>query len=143
MERLENGVIESRVTMGSPAEEKVRLFRRLFRGREDAFALRFLAQRLDPLPETRGRFRCHAKLDIPFEANPDLHVDLLDAGRRLVIELDSEEEALQPDAYRRARRKDLRLQAAGYRVIRFFTGDVSTRLSSILDDILMFGKAGG
>ena len=106
-------------------------------------ALRFLAQRLDTLPETRGRFQRHAKLDIPFEANPNLHVDLLDAGRRLVIELDTEEEALQSDAYRRARRKDLRLQAAGYRVIRFFAEDVSSRLSSILDDILLFGKMGG
>lgn len=34
-------MVVDRVTMGSPAEEKVALFRRLFRGREDVFARRF------------------------------------------------------------------------------------------------------
>ncbi len=105
-------------------------------------ALRFLARRLDTLPETRGRFRCHAKLEIPFGANPDMEVDLLDAGNHLAVELDGEDELADADAYQRARKKDLLLQAAGYRVIRFLCGDVSRRLASVLDGILSFGRNG-
>lgn len=41
MSGTENGVLPGRVTMGSPAEAKVELFRRLFRGREDVFARQF------------------------------------------------------------------------------------------------------
>ena len=101
-----------------------------------AAALRFLVKRLDTLPQTAGRFRLHASLPIPFGPTPRLEVDLLDENGHLAIELDDESALADPDAYRRARREDLLLQTAGYRISRFLSSDILSRLSSVLDDIL-------
>lgn len=100
-----------------------------------AAALRFLAKRLDTLPQTAGRFRVHARLPIPFGANPCMEVDLLDADTRLAVELDDASTLADADGYRRARRKDLLLQTAGYRILRFLAPDIAARLASVLDDI--------
>ena len=106
-----------------------------------AAALRFLAKRLDTLPQTAGHFRLHASLPIPFGPNPRLEVDLLDEDGRLAIDLDSESTLGDADAYRRARRKDLLLQCAGYRILRFLDGDISIRLSFVLDAIKRIQKS--
>ena len=101
-------------------------------------ALRFLSQRLETLPRTAGRFRSRARLPIPFETNPDLETDLFSQEDRLVIELDEESAFSNPDAYRRARRKDLLVQGAGYSVLRFLASDILPRLPSVLDALTDF-----
>lgn len=101
-------------------------------------AIRFLAQRLETLPRTAGRFRARVRLPIPFETNPDLEVDLFSEEDRLAVELDEESGLSDPDAYRRARRKDLLLQEAGHSVIRFLASDVLARLPAVLDALIGF-----
>ncbi|MBX3744747.1 MAG: DEAD/DEAH box helicase family protein [Verrucomicrobiae bacterium] len=96
----------------------------------------FLYRRLETLPETRGRFRLNADLPIAFDGRGCMEVDLLDAGARLVVELDGEQHLGNAEAYRRDRRKDALLQENGYRVLRFLTEDLSVRLDAILDAIL-------
>ena len=103
-----------------------------------AAAVRFLLRRLDTLPRTQGRFRANVWLPIPFEANPGCEVALCDAEDHLAIEFDTEPEIGDDDAYRRARKKDLLLQAAGWRVLRFLACDVALRLPAFLDGILRF-----
>jgi very-short-patch-repair endonuclease len=64
-----------------------------------------------------------------------MEIDLLDAEARLAVELDGPQHLADPVAYRRDRRKDLLLQESGYLVVRFLTGDVSKRLSDVLDTL--------
>ena len=101
-------------------------------------ALRFLHKRLDTLPATHGHFRANARLPIPCGTNPDLEVALLSSNDHLAIELDTPSDLANPDSYRRARRQDLLLQSAGYRILRFLAPDIPSRLPSILDAILRF-----
>ena len=101
-------------------------------------ALRFLAQRLETLSRTAGCFHSHIRLPISFEANPYLEADLFSQEKRLVVELDDASALADPDAYRRARRKDLLLQREGYSILRFLASDALERLSNVLDDILGF-----
>lgn len=103
-----------------------------------AAALRFLLKRLDTLPATRGRFRDNVRLAIPCGVNPDIEVALCDADDRLAVQLDAASEPGDCDAYRRARREDILLQANEFRVIRFLVPDVALRLSAVLDAILRF-----
>jgi hypothetical protein len=71
-------------------------------------------RRLDTLRETNGRFRVNATLPIPFDGFGTLEVDLLCADARLAIELDGGQHLADPTAYRRDRRKDLRLRVLPY-----------------------------
>jgi hypothetical protein len=96
----------------------------------------FLYRRLQSLPETAGRFVLNVELPIPFDGWGNMEVDLLDAGRRLVVELDGGQHLASADAYRRDRRKDALLQEHGYFVLRFLAEDVGKRLDSVLDAIL-------
>ena len=96
----------------------------------------FLLQRLQDNPDTRDRFRSNAHLPIPFCERGDMEVDFLDAGARVVIELDGPQHLSDPDAYRRDRRKDALLQQNGYLVLRFLAEDLGTRLNDVLDEIL-------
>ena len=41
LKNISNDTNHANVTMNSPSDEKIKLFRSLFRGREDVFALRF------------------------------------------------------------------------------------------------------
>lgn len=101
-----------------------------------AAALRFLARRLDTLPATAVRFAANVRLPIAFAGNPFMDVDLFDATDGLAILLDDASSLSDSDAYRRARRQDYLLQAAGHRVYRVLGTDVPARLPSFLDDIL-------
>lgn len=96
----------------------------------------FLFRRLETLPQTAGRFRLNAQLDIPFDGWGRMEVDLLCREANLVIELDGEQHLGDREAYRRDRRKDLLLQENGYTVVRFLAEDVGKRLDAVLDTIL-------
>jgi superfamily II DNA or RNA helicase/very-short-patch-repair endonuclease len=97
---------------------------------------RFLFQRLQTLPETKGRFRLNADLPIAFDSLGRLEVDLLCADARLAVELDGAQHLADPVAYRRDRRKDQVLQENGYLVLRFLAEDVGKELDLVLDSIL-------
>jgi len=95
----------------------------------------FLYRRLETLPQTAGKFRLNGVLPIPFDGRGRMEVDLLAAEMRLAIELDGAQH-LEPEAYRRDRRKDLLLQENGYLVLRFLAEDIGTHLDEVLDAIL-------
>lgn len=95
-----------------------------------------LHARLESIPATAGRFTLNATLPIPFGANGRMEVDFLDPACRLAIEIDGSQHLGQIDAWRRDRRKDAALQAAGYFVLRFLTEDLAASLDHVLDTIL-------
>ncbi|OQX16460.1 MAG: restriction endonuclease subunit R [Desulfobulbaceae bacterium A2] len=95
----------------------------------------FLYRRLETLPQTAGRFRLNQGLPIPFDDRGRMEVDLLDAVRRVVIEIDGGQHLADPEAYRRDRRKDLLLQENSYLVMRFLAEDIAPHLAEILDAI--------
>ena len=101
-----------------------------------AAALRFLLRRLETLSPTRGRFRSDVRLAIPCGVNPELEVALCDADDRIAVQLDDGAALAEPEAYRRARREDILLQANGFRVLRFLVADIPPRLPAVLDAIL-------
>ncbi len=96
----------------------------------------FLFRRLESLRPTRGRFLLNQRLPIPFGQCGDMEVDLLDAGARLVIEIDGPQHLATEEAWRRDRAKDLLLQRHGYTIMRFLAADVAARLEGVLDAIL-------
>ena len=96
----------------------------------------FLYQRLETLPETKGRFRINVDLPIAFDGFGKLEVDLLCPDARIAIELDGAQHLADPVAYRRDRRKDQLLQENGYLVLRFLAEDVGKELDLVLDAIL-------
>ena len=65
-----------------------------------------------------------------------MEVDLLDAERKLVIELHGPDHFRNRKAYRRDRMKDARLQERGYRVLRFLAEDLGNELGHVLDEVL-------
>jgi very-short-patch-repair endonuclease len=97
---------------------------------------RFLFQRLDTLPQTKGLFRLNVELDIPFDGWGRMEVDLVCAAVKLAIELDGAQHLSSSEAYRKDRRKDALLQENGYIVLRFLAEDVGKRLDDVLDTIL-------
>lgn len=97
---------------------------------------RFLFQRLETLPQTKGLFRLNALLDIPFDGWGRMEVDFVCSAARLAIELDGAQHLNSVDAYRRDRRKDALLQENGYIVLRFLAEDLGKRLDDVLDTIL-------
>jgi superfamily II DNA or RNA helicase/very-short-patch-repair endonuclease len=97
---------------------------------------RFLFQRLETLPQTKGLFRLNVELDIPFDGWGRMEVDLVCAAVKLAIEIDGSQHLNSVEAYRRDRRKDLLLQENGYKVLRFLAEDVGKCLDDVLDTIL-------
>src|SRR6185437_51993 len=97
---------------------------------------RFLFQRLETLPQTKGLFCLNMELDIPFDGWGRMEVDLVCAMAKLAIELDGAQHLGFSEAYRRDHRKDIMLQEKGYTVLRFLTEDVGKRLDDVLDTIL-------
>ena len=96
----------------------------------------FLYRRLQTLEATHGRFILNARLPIPFDQCGHIEVDLLCRDARLAVEIDGPQHLADPEAYRRDRRKDARLQEDGYFVLRFLAEDVGKRLDDVLDGIL-------
>ena len=95
----------------------------------------FLFRRLQDRQSTRDRFRLNARLPIPVGRLDCMEVDFLDAGARLVIELDGPQHLADLEAYRRDRQKDALLQEHGYLVLRFLAEDLGARLESVFNDI--------
>ncbi len=96
----------------------------------------FLYERLETLPETKGRFRLNSPLPIAFDGVGSLEVDLLCDEARVAVELDGAQHLGDPVAYRRDRRKDQLLQENRYLVLRFLAEDVGKDLDAVLDAIL-------
>ena len=97
---------------------------------------RFVFQRLETLPQTKGLFRLNVELDIPFDGWGRMEVDLVCSTLKLVIEIDGSQHLSSVEAYRRDRRKDTLLQENGYKVLRFLAEDVGKCLDDVLDTIL-------
>lgn len=106
------------------------------RDRARSASERFLFQRLETLPQTKGRFRLNVELDIPFDGWGRMEVDLLCAELKLVIEIDGSQHLSSVEAYRKDRRKDILLQENSYKVLRFLAEDVGKCLDDVLDTIL-------
>ncbi len=96
----------------------------------------FLYQRLETLPETRGRFCLNGKLPIAFGKSAFLESDLLCTELKIAIEIDGAQHLGGFEAYRRDRRKDMLLQENGYFVMRFLHGDVLSDLPYVQECIL-------
>lgn len=81
---------------------------------------------------TAGRFLLNVRVpDVG-----DAEIDLLAAPARLAVEIDGWFHFHSgPEAYRRDRAKDVKLQRAGYFVMRFLAEDVMDRLELVVDDI--------
>lgn len=95
----------------------------------------FLFGQLESLPPTAGLFRANHPL--PFRhGTQTAEADLLADGLKLAVEIDGGFYHLNPDQYRRDRRKDHLYQQHGYLVLRFLAEDVVADLERILDTIL-------
>ncbi|YCM43128.1 DEAD/DEAH box helicase family protein [Verrucomicrobiaceae bacterium 227] len=96
---------------------------------------KFLFQRLESLPATKGKFILNATLPISFNDRSTMEVDFFWGERKLVIELDGDQHLADPEAYRRDRRKDVLLQENGYFILRFLTIDLGRNLDRVLDAV--------
>ncbi|WP_338869045.1 endonuclease domain-containing protein [Myxococcus stipitatus] len=95
-------------------------------------AERFLYNKvLQSHPATRGLFTLNATVDLGDGSRP-LEVDFLCRELRIAVEIDGYHHFLEPERFRRDRRKDLALQRAGYWVARFLEEDVVPRYEEIL-----------
>jgi hypothetical protein len=98
-------------------------------------AERFLFEQLESLPQTAGLFRLNRPLGFahgPRPAEADLSAD----RPKVVVEVDGGRYHLNPEQYRRDRRKDWLYQRHGYLVLRFLAEDVVDELETILNAIL-------
>lgn len=100
-------------------------------------AERFLFDMLESLPDTAGRFVLNSRIPVPRVPHgpASCEVDLLDTSDRIALEVDGYFHFRDAEAYRRDRRKDLALQRAGYRVLRFLADDVVSHLEHILSTL--------
>jgi hypothetical protein len=94
-------------------------------------AEQFLFDRLATLPETAGLFELNVSLDFRHGSQP-AQADLYARSLRLVIEVDGSYFHLNPEQYRRDRRKDWLLQQHDYPTLRFLAEDVVERLDEVL-----------
>ncbi|HEY1187437.1 MAG TPA: DUF559 domain-containing protein [Gemmata sp.] len=95
----------------------------------------FLFGLLESVTQTAGLFRPNQPL--PFaHGSRAAEADLLAAALKLAVEVDGGFYHLNPDQYRRDRRKDYLYQRHGYLVLRFLAEDVVADLERILDTIL-------
>jgi len=107
-------------------------------GRPEASAavLKFLYERLESRPETKGMFQRGCRFPIPCGSNPYVEVDLVHQKAKVVVALDSASTLGDVEAYRRTRREDTLLQKHGYCVLRFLVEDVCEHLDDVLDTIM-------
>ena len=87
-------------------------------------------------PRTRGRFALDSEVSIP-EGGAQIDVDLVALGAKIAVELDGWHHFHDPEGYWRDRIQDMRLQRAGYFVMRFLAEDVDERLVSTIDQIAL------
>ncbi|QSQ17769.1 endonuclease domain-containing protein [Myxococcus landrumensis] len=95
-------------------------------------AERFLYDKvLQNHPATRDLFALNATVDLGDGSRP-LEVDFLCRELRIALEIDGYHHFLEPERFRRDRRKDLALQRAGYWVVRYLEEDAVPRFEEIL-----------
>jgi hypothetical protein len=96
---------------------------------------KFLFEQLEAMPETSGLFK--PNVELPFHhGNRAGEADLLAARLKLVVEVDGSYYHLNPQQYRRDRRKDLLYQQHGYFVLRFLAEDVVDDFPSVRSILL-------
>jgi hypothetical protein len=130
---LQDGVDEPLVERFSEALQAVRDHDST-EGKARSAAEQFLFDRLASLPETAGLFELNVPLDFSHGPAP-AQADLFARSLRLVIEVDGSYFHLNPEQYRRDRRKDWLLQQHGYPTLRFLAEDVVERLDEVLEVI--------
>ncbi len=119
-------VVESRHTPHALAE---------LEGPHRSAAELFLFDLLERMPETQGLFEPNRPLE--FRHGPrSAEADMVALTLKLVIEVDGGYYHLNPEQYRRDRRKDHAYQRHGYWVLRFLAEDVVEASESILVTIL-------
>ncbi len=96
---------------------------------------RFLFEQLESMVPTAGLFRPNRELEFS-HGNRPAEADLLAPDLKLVIEVDGGYYHLNPEQYRRDRRKDHAYQRHGYWVLRFLAEDIVVDLEAILSTIL-------
>jgi hypothetical protein len=102
------------INQHSSPEDKIALFRSLFRGRDDVYPRRFASLRT-------------GKSGYQPACTNEWLMGVCDKPKTKCIDCPN---------YRRDRRKDLLLQEHGYLVLRFLAEDVGKRLDDVLDMIL-------
>lgn len=95
----------------------------------------FLFEQLESMPQTAGLFRPNHQLNFR-HGHTTAEGDLVAEALNLAIEVDGGFYHLNPDQYRRDRRKDWLYQRNGYLVLRFLAEDVVRELELVLDTIL-------
>lgn len=116
------------VTLATPAN------RRPGRGRRRT--ARALLDALAADPRTRGRFEIDRPIALG-EGGLAIDAGLVAMRARIAIEIDGWHHFHDPEGYVRDRIQDLRLQRAGYFVLRFLAEDVDERLASTVDQIAL------
>lgn len=135
--------LDCAVHLHSPPEAKIRLFRSLFRGREDVYPRRFESRktgRAGYQPAcgnewVRGlcekpKIKCS---DCPHQRFLPVTDDVI---RCHLSGKDPTGQAFVAGVYRRDREKDALLQEHGYRVLRFLAEDVGQQLDRVLDAVI-------
>jgi len=119
-------VAESRCTTSAQSEAE---------GLHRSAAERFLFELLESMPETRGLFEPNRPLEF-HHGHRSAEADMVAPWLKLVIEVDGGYYHLNPEQYRRDRRKDHAYQRHGYWVLRFLAEDVVKDSESILSTVL-------
>ena len=97
-----------------------------------AAVVAFLRERLDTLPEWKGKFSSDVRLPIPSGGNPFIEVDLLSATDKLAVIFDEIKDLSDVERYRLTRQEDRALQRNGYKVVRLLVEDVCENLAAVL-----------
>jgi hypothetical protein len=99
-------------------------------------AERYLFDCLEAHRETKGLFILNGPAGFRFGPNRQAEVDLIAESLKIAVEIDGYHHFLDPEAYRRDRRKDVELQKHGYLVVRVLADDVVPRLEDVLGRIV-------
>ena len=85
-------------------------------------------------PRTAGLFALNVRVPIR-DGGPDVDVELVAGAARLAVPIDGWYHHADPQGYRRDRDEDVRLQRAGYFVMRFAAEDIDQRLVLVVNEI--------
>jgi very-short-patch-repair endonuclease len=93
-----------------------------------------LFEKLRTRERTKGLFQLNQTVG-PLDDGSPLEVDLLSEDLRIAVEVDGYHHFRDAIAYRRDRRKDMRLQDHGYYVVRVLASDVENELEHVIEII--------
>lgn len=117
----------SRATAGNTIEYDPEQFAR---SRAELSLFELLQRR----PRTRGLFRLNRVVH-GSDGSGAMEIDLLCASLRIALEVDGYHHFRDAEAYRRDRRKDLRLQESGHLVVRVLASDIDRNPEHVLETI--------